>query len=437
MAVPRGEQPGLRMPDATSSCGPNDRLNERCFCISLDRVALAKSLDARLRTVGASDVVDATKKQFFADVPVFVRRADIETMQRVVTAIGRVSQLPLYVHAVLEWAPSIARFAPGPIGAFMGFDFHLTTDGPRLIEVNTNAGGAFVNAELARAQRACCNEAELAVRSAKDLAAFDGGVIRMFESEWSRQRGGGHLSSVAIVDDAPEQQFMYPEFRLAQNLLEAHGIEAMIADPSELSLVGRELRARGKRLDLVYNRLVDFAFDAPEHEVLRTGYLDGLVVVTPNPRVHALFADKRNLTLLGDADRLRSLGAAEEDIRVLELAVPRCQFVTQANAESLWRLRRDLFFKPAAGYGSKGVYRGSSVTRGKFASILEDGYIAQQYVPPSERLVKIDGENIAQKVDVRLYTYNGCTLLSAARIYRGQATNLRTPGGGFAPVFQT
>ena len=29
-------------------------------------------------------------------------------------------------------------------------------DGPRLIEVNTNAGGAFLNALLARAQHACC-----------------------------------------------------------------------------------------------------------------------------------------------------------------------------------------------------------------------------------------------------------------------------------------
>jgi hypothetical protein len=38
------------------------------------------------------------------------------------------------------------------------------------------------------------------------------------------------------------------------------------------------------------------------------------------------------------------------------------------------------------------------------------------------------------KVDVRLYTYRGELLLAAARLYRGQATNLRTPGGGFAPL---
>jgi hypothetical protein len=38
----------------------------------------------------------------------------------------------------------------------MGYDFHLSPDGPRLIEINTNAGGAFLNAALARAHHACC-----------------------------------------------------------------------------------------------------------------------------------------------------------------------------------------------------------------------------------------------------------------------------------------
>ena len=51
-------------------------------------------------------------------------------------------------------------------------------------------------------------------------------------------------------------------------------------------------------------------------------------------------------------------------------------------------------------------------------------------------LVRVDAETVSMKVDVRLYTYQGRTLLTAARLYRGQATNLRTFGGGFAPVFQ-
>jgi len=40
-----------------------------------------------------------------------------------------------------------------------------------------------------------------------------------------------------------------------------------------------------------------------------------------------------------------------------------------------------------------------------------------------------------RKMDVRLYTYGGRILLAAARLYQGQTTNFRTPGGGFAPVF--
>jgi hypothetical protein len=37
-------------------------------------------------------------------------------------------------------------------------------------------------------------------------------------------------------------------------------------------------------------------------------------------------------------------------------------------------------------------------------------------------------------VDVRNYGSGGITWLRAARLYRGQTTNFRTPGGGFAPV---
>jgi hypothetical protein len=35
---------------------------------------------------------------------------------------------------------------------------------------------------------------------------------------------------------------------------------------------------------------------------------------------------------------------------------------------------------------------------------------------------------------VRNYCVGDATWLRAARLYRGQTTNFRTPGGGFAPV---
>jgi hypothetical protein len=50
-------------------------------------------------------------------------------------------------------------------------------------------------------------------------------------------------------------------------------------------------------------------------------------------------------------------------------------------------------------------------------------------------MIRIDGHDERRKLDVRLYTYGGKTLVAAARLYQGQTTNFRTPGGGFAPVF--
>lgn len=116
-------------------------------------------------------------------------------------------------------------------------------------------------------------------------------------------------------------------------------------------------------------------------------------------------------------------------------ALPRTRLVTAGLAEELWRERKHLFFKPTRGHGSKAVYRGDKITRGVWQEILNGAYVAQDFAAPSERMVRIDGQEERRKMDVRLYSYDGRTMLVAARLYQGQATNFRTPGGGFAPVF--
>ena len=357
-------------------------------------------------------------------------------MERIVQAIESASALGPYRERALSWAPEIARFDPGPIGAFMGYDFHLGPDGPQLIEINTNAGGAFLNTVLARAQHRCCDPSQQTAATKQALDGFEDAVLDMFEQEWKRQRTDSMPSCLAIVDDDPQSQFMFPEFQLAQQLLQARGIDTLILDPSEFEYLGDALTANGKRIDMVYNRLVDFALDAPTHEALRRAYLDGAVVVTPNPRVHALMADKRNLILLSDPQVLRDWGLSETEVQYLESAVPKTRLVAASDAAELWSARRELFFKPVAGHGSKGVYRGNKLTRRVFENILKGDYIAQNFVPAGERNMKIDGTVTTRKVDIRLYTYAGKSLLAAARVYQGQTTNFRTPGGGFAPVFQ-
>ncbi|WP_152206487.1 hypothetical protein [Marinobacter changyiensis] len=415
-----------------------DLLNRHCYCITLDQDALNSSLRDQFSGAGIGLPTSAIPElnQFFSGTAVFVPEADILTMERLVQAIEAASRLPSYVEKVLSWAPDIARFDPGPLGAFMGYDFHLGHEGPQLIEINTNAGGAFLNAVLARAQRRCCQPPQHPPAVSPALDGFDDAVFDMFKHEWQTQRTDSTPRRLAIVDDDPKSQFLFPEFQLAQRLLSARGIDTLVLDPGELEYANGELTAGGQRIDMVYNRLVDFALEVPHHETLRRAYLDDSVVVTPHPRTHAVLADKRNLTQLSDPQTLREWGLDTENVELLERAVPKTRLVLRDDATALWRDRRSLFFKPVAGHGSKGVYRGDKLTRRVFDNILQGDYIAQDLVPPGERGLRIDDTVTTGKVDIRLYTYGGTTLLTAARIYKGQTTNFRTPGGGFAPIFQ-
>jgi hypothetical protein len=129
------------------------------------------------------------------------------------------------------------------------------------------------------------------------------------------------------------------------------------------------------------------------------------------------------------------LGVPAEAHAILVAGVPRTESVTPERADALWAERRKLFFKPAAGYGSKAAYRGDKLTRRVWQEILRGDYVAQALVAPSERRLEVDSAETDLKLDIRAYVYDGALQLLAARLYEGQTTNFRTPGGGFAPVF--
>ena len=157
-------------------------------------------------------------------------------------------------------------------------------------------------------------------------------------------------------------------------------------------------------------------------------------MVSPNPRAHAIYADKRNLTLLCDPEFLRATGVEPRHAQSLLAGVPHTELVAPSNREAMWAKRRSLFFKPAGGYGSKAAYRGEKLTKRVWEEIAAATYVAQALVMPSERAIGDASGARNLKVDVRNYAYAGEVKLVAARLYQGQTTNFRTPGGGFAPV---
>lgn len=428
------EEPDPGCNDRCQSASSIEVLNRMCYCLSLDEGALRRGLELAFGERGLSHTMIETHPHLFASLPVFVARDQLEQMARVIEAVERVVETPVYRRAALSWAPDIATFDPGPRGGLLSYDFHLTPAGPLLIEINTNPGGPLLNAVLGQAQRDCCADAAGLMMAPMEPADVERSLIGVFTKEWRLQRGVSVLRSVAIVDERPEQQYLFPEFLLFEQLLKRHNIEAVICDPRELSTRNGRLWHRENPIDLVYNRLTDFSLQLPAHALLKSAYLAGEVVVSPHPRAHALYADKRNLTLLCDTKFLHTTGVADDLIVTLRTGIPYTELMTPGNRATMWANRRRLFFKPAAGFGSKAAYRGDKVTKRVWEEIAAGTYVAQALVAPSERHIADAEAATALKVDVRNFAYAGAVMLVAARLYQGQTTNFRTPGGGFAPV---
>lgn len=412
-----------------------ESLNRHCHCISVNHDALRESLEARLGESGAWERLRESHPHLLADSPVFISHDHIDQMKAVIAAIGRVTGLANYQQHVLRWAPDIAVSSQGPQGVFFGYDFHLTREGPKLIEVNTNAGGALLLLHVAAAQKACCREVESFVVGRFDIDDLEQEFVDMFRKELDAQSPGKVLQRIAIVDEDPAEQFLSPEFTLFKQMFAHHGIEAMIVSPKELELRGRSLLVNDEVVDLVYNRLTDFYLQSEACATLNQAYKISAAAFTPSPRTHALYANKENLTVLSNRNLLVELGVDAETASLLETHVPKTEVVTASRADTLWNRRKQLFFKPNWGFGSRGTYKGAKLTRKTWASIVDADYIAQELVPPGERLLIIGGDHQSMKVDVRCYVYNGEIQLLGARLYRGQTTNFRTDGGGLAAVF--
>ena len=196
-------------------------LNRDCFCVGLD--------DAQLSLALSPADLDALVRErcphVFAARPVFVGGAELERMAAVVTAVESVVALPAYREAVFARAPDIARVEPMQArSVFFGYDFHLDQGRLGLIEINTNAGGALLNVAAARAQRGCCAPVERLLPLPHTADAFERDIVAMFRAEWRLARGDAPLRRIAIVDEAPQAQYLYPEFLLFKQLFEVGNV---------------------------------------------------------------------------------------------------------------------------------------------------------------------------------------------------------------------
>ncbi len=329
-----------------------------------------------------------------SSVPVLLSRHELRQMLALVRLLYRLSGSTGYRQQVFPLLPEICRFDPGHASLLMGYDFHLSPDGPRLIEVNTNAGGAYI-AWLSERQSGGMPEWQKQRLQQRLLASF--------MREWSDFTASGRpLQRILLMDEEPEEQPLYLEMLAYRDWLREQGLAAEICAPERLTADRDGVFFNGEAVDLLYNRHCDFFLEQAELSGLREAYLAGTVCLSPNPFAYGLLADKRRMILWSDRAALAGLGLSTQEQELLLRLVPQSRLLADCDPEQLWSDRSQLVFKPVTRFGSRGVLLGKKASRKRFAELDPATTLVQQLVPPS---VVSRADEVEFKVDLRLFVY--------------------------------
>lgn len=288
--------------------------------------------------------------------------------------------------------PYLGGFSPS-------LDFHWSPEEQniKLIEANTNA--AFMGLGVPLYQ---------SIGGKGGLTSDQ--ILTQFKNITALDHSVDTHTELAIVDTTPTHQGLYIEFLFYQKLFRSLFKEVKIRDPQ--TLTGQE--------GYIYNRVTDFFFTEPENKLLLEFWKKNPLKITPNPSDYDLFANKLNIQ-----------NWAKTMPRLLGHLAP-LEPVTEQNKESLWTKRKSLFFKPNTSFGSKMTYRGSSISKKHYDTLVASGSaLAQQFIPAPE-IATTEHGNL--KFDIRVYFFEGQVTQTLVRLYQGQVTNAKTPGGGFATV---
>ncbi len=347
--------------------------------------------------------------------PVAICRDDFEAMLSFSRTAFRLKDNAAYLSQLCEHLPEAAHIQTRWPSVLMGFDFHLTDDGPKLIEINNNAGGLYIGDERWLPQ--------------PDIAELPGDLKQrltdMFHADWA---------TIAIMDEDVTGQFMYPEMQAYAELFRKDGRRVMVVSPEDLVLRDGSLICDGVQVDAIYNRHTDFYLEGEGVAHIRQAYGLGKVAVNPHPRSYALIGDK---TRMVDWWRHGVLEACVDQAAVerIRSVTPETHKLSEMDMDQAWAVRKQWVFKPAARHGGKGVLLGKAMSRKRFEALDVAETIVQRLVPASEVGVQgVDGENNRMKFDIRLYMHGETLIALAGRVWLGQVTNFRQPGSGWVSI---
>jgi hypothetical protein len=349
-----------------------------------------------------------------SSTPVSIPRPDFERMLTFSQLIYGLKHRDSYLQLLEHMLPEAAKIKPGSAGILMGFDFHLTADGPKLIEINNNAGGLCIGTEGN-------GSPWLAQPVIPELPGeIEQRLLSMFPTDWK---------TIAIVDESIQEQFMFPEMQAYAQLLEFDGRKAFLASPEDFQLQADGLYIENTRLDAIYNRHTDFYLESEAMQHIRKAYLAGQVHLNPHPRSYALLGDKARMADWWHVGLLESCLESSE-IGLIRSVVPEIHLMHEYDNEQAWAERKAWVFKPSARHGGKGVLLGKAMSRKRFDALDQSDTVMQKFIPAS--VVNVNDKPF--KFDVRLFTQGQNLIAVAGRVWQGQVTNFRTEGSGWIPL---
>ena len=293
----------------------------------------------------------------------------------------------------------------------MAYDFHLTGDTVKLIEINTNASAFLLVNSLYQ------------IKNLNHKKALED-LIYSFQQEWNIfNNKTAKPNKIVLIDENPLSQKMVLEFFMYKDLFKSLGWDMEILDSKKIKTDNNYYlyTPKGEKIDFIYNRSTDFYFE--NHPIIAKAYQYNTCLILPQPKDYFLLADKARMS-----DWMTEDWSELKDIKNNLL---KTIFLNPNNKQQLWENRKKYFFKISQGHGGKMVYKGMSLSKKKFEEMFQYNSLAQEYIAPSK--IK-DSNNQEWKLDLRAYVYKDQIQQLAGRVYQGQLTNFKTPGSGFALV---
>ncbi|GIV61155.1 MAG: hypothetical protein KatS3mg044_0021 [Rhodothermaceae bacterium] len=352
-----------------------------------------------------------------------------------------------------EWEIELASIPTNVIrlSATARMDAFMTTDSFKFVEINAEvpAGIAYIQ-ELARIFRALpvfqAFTQKYPVRFVSPLEHTFHALVEIYHEQFD---GREEKPSFAIVDhlDVPTIH----EFRLIQDYLERNGYPCEIADPRSLDCRDGWIYANGRRIDILYRRLLMNEFYAMKDEceaylkgylAQKTCYLNSFrTKMVHKKAIFSVLTDERFTAVLTEDQR----DAIARHIPWTRLLRPRHTTFRGLKIDLLEFVRnnrRYFILKPNDAYGGSGVTLGFDVSQSTWDAALEEalqhGYVVQECVDIYREafLTKTPQgwERVPMVIDLDPYingpAVGGC-------LTRTSSTNLAnvTAGGGTLPMF--